>query len=307
MHEERIRRMADNGVISAEQAEKLLNSVKPNVVESAGLTGSDSTRPPYALYGVSIILVIIFLIILGLFLSSNVTEVSNVKDAMHDVGGGGMNKTVLALSAIILVVVIPMVIWIVSSNSLVTKEERTIASWAQVESNYQRRSDLIPVLVETVSRYLKHEKETLVEITEKRSQHTKIVQENMNELIDASDESSKLRKSLAGKAPTDQAQLERMSDIEEKIGLNMRRIIAVIENYPDLRSSEQFITLQAQLEGTENRINVARIRFNEAVLEYNSAMRRFPSSLVASAGSFKRKAYFKADTGADKAVPLNIQ
>lgn len=307
MHEERIRRMAENGVITAEQAEKLLRSVQSNAVERAENAATIMHRAPYAVFGVAIVLVLMLLIVLAFFLSTNVTEVSVVKDAMNDVGGGGMNKIVLALSALILVVVMPVIAWVFLNNSLVTKEERVIASWAQVESNYQRRSDLVPVLVESVSRYMQHEKETLTTVTEKRSQAIKLVQDNMNELIDANDESAKLRRARAGKAPTDQAELERMSAIEEKIGMNMRRIIAVVESYPELRSSEQFVTLQAQLEGTENRINVARIRFNENVMEYNSAMRRFPASLVASAGGFKRKAYFKADDGADKAVHLEFK
>lgn len=305
MHEQRIRRMADNGVITAQQAEKLLNSVKSGTAREATPV-TTRQQQPIALYIASGILILVFLIVLGIFLGSSPTEVSNVKDAMHDIGGGGMNKTVLALSAIIIIAVIPLLVWIFTNNSLVSKEERVISSWAQVESNYQRRSDLIPVLVESVSRYLKHEQDTLTEVTESRSQQVKIVQDNLNELIDTNDESVKARKSLAGKVPTDQAVLEKMNEMEENIGLGMRRIIAVIEDYPELRSSEQFITLQAQLEGTENRINVARIRFNETVREYNTAIRRFPGNIVASAGDFKRKAYFKSEAEADQAKPLNF-
>jgi LemA protein len=307
MHEERIRRMAENGVISATQAEKLLNSVKSFAAQQLPQEVAVFKRPPYVLFGTLAILILVLSAVLGLFLDSNVTEVSNVKDAMNDIGGGGVNKMVLALSAIIIIAIIPIIVWVLSHNSLVSKEEQVIAGWAQVESNYQRRSDLIPELVESVSRYLKHEKETLGEITENRSRQVKIVQDNLNELINTNDESLKLRSSFSGQAPTDQAILEKMGEMEEKIGLGMRRIIAVIEDYPELRSSEQFVTLQAQLEGTENRINVARIRFNDSVREYNSAIRRFPASLIASAGSFKRKAYFKAEVGADKAAPLNFQ
>jgi len=306
MHEERIKRMAESGFITTEQADKLLKSVKSGTAQV--VTPVIARRQqPFAAYIASGLLILIVLIVLGIFLVSSPTEVSYVKDAMHDIGGGGMNKAVLALAAIIIIAVIPLVIWIFSHNSLVGKEERVIGSWAQVESNYQRRSDLIPMLVESVSRYLKHEQETLTKITENRSQQIKIVQDNLNELIDVNDESVKIRKSLAGKVPTDQMTLEKMSEMEEKIGLGMRRIIAVIEDYPELRSSEQFITLQAQLEGTENRINVARIRFNETVRDYNTAMRRFPSSLVASAGGFKRKAYFKSEAGADHANSLNFE
>lgn len=304
MHEERIKRMADSGVITAEQAQKLLNSVRNSHDTSPVAAGH--RKPSYFTFAIVAVFVIVLAIILGQFFNSNMSEVSHVNDAMHDIGGGGMNKTVLALAALILLTVIPLGIWIFFHNSLVTKEERVIASWAQVESNYQRRSDLIPVLVESVSRYLQHERDTLGEITEKRSQQMQLIQDNMGELINANDESAKLRKSFSG-APTSQETLQRMSDVEDKIGLNMRKIMAVMENYPELRSSDQFITLQAQLEGTENRINVARIRFNETVFEYNGAIRRFPASFIASAGGFKRKAYFKAEQGADKAQPLDIK
>ena len=93
-------------------------------------------------------------------------------------------------------------------------------------------------------------------------------------------------------------------EAQERVGLEMRKLVALIENYPELRSSEQFIALQAQLEGTENRINVARIRFNETVSTYNSAIRKMPGSLVAAVSNFHRKAYFEADEGADRAKKL---
>ncbi len=305
-HEEKINRMLEKGILTTQQADKLRSSI------AAGSTVNTSCPTPekksYLIQlGLAVFVLTIIVIIYLVMQMQNVNEVSTVKDAMHDIGGSGMNRVILVISAFIFVLVVPIIIWVLTFNSLVSKEEKVIMSWAQVESNYQRRSDLIPTLVESVSRYMKHEKDTLSEVTEKRGQQFKQVQDNINDLIEDNNKSARVRQSFSGKPPTDQASLEKLNAIEDQIGQTMRKLIMVVESYPDLRSSEQFIALQAQLEGTENRINVARIRFNESVSGYNGAIRRFPGSLVAGVSGFKRKAYFESENGADKAKSLDFK
>ena len=170
-------------------------------------------------------------------------------------------------------------------NGLVTQEEGLDNAWSNVETQYQRRADLIPNLVNTVKGYAAHESETLGAVTEARAKATSIN-------LSASDLTPEKL------AAFQQAQ----ADVRSALG----RLIAVAENYPDLKANQNFLELQAQLEGTENRIAVARKDFNAAAQRYNVAVRRFPSNLVAGLFGFEKKPYFDASEGADEAPEVQF-
>ena len=233
--------------------------------------------------------------------------VQNVAETLNQPGGSGMKSGTLSivLSAALLLVV-PLVTWAWLNNSLVAKEEATYGAWAQVESHYQRRQDLVPQLVETVTRYLRHERETLSEVTAQRRAGGESLEKAMADLAAAQRETAIQLDSLGGKPPEDDAALRRLALTEQQVGTGVRRLLAVAEAYPELRSADQFLELQAQLEGTENRINVARLQFNDAVRAYNGSIRKLPAALVAQARGFQRKAYFQADEGARAAKPLGF-
>jgi LemA protein len=184
-------------------------------------------------------------------------------------------------------VVVVLVLWFISAqNSLVTLEENVTAKWSQVENVYQRRLDLIPNLVATVKGYADQEKELLTEITELRS---RVGQMNVSsDILD------------------DPAAFERFQQAQGQLGGALSRLLVVSENYPDLKSNQNFLALQSQLEGSENRIAVERKRFIEAVQEYNTAIRRFPKSLVAGIGGFDKKANFTATEGAEQAPKVEF-
>lgn len=169
----------------------------------------------------------------------------------------------------------------VTYNGLVNKEERVRSAWSNVETQYQRRADLIPNLVNTVKGYAEHESQTLSEVTEARTRATSI---NLS---------------------ADELTPERLAEFQQaQAGVRsaLGRLIAVAENYPDLKANQNFLELQTQLEGTENRISVSRQDFNHAAEAYNRTVRRFPSNLVAAMFGFERKPYFEASEGSS-AVP----
>lgn len=172
-----------------------------------------------------------------------------------------------------------------SYNGLVTKEEGLDSAWSNVETQYQRRADLIPNLVNTVKGYAAHESQTLGEVTEARAKATSI---NLS----------------AGElTPERLAQFQQaQADVRSALG----RLIAVAESYPDLKANQNFIELQSQLEGTENRIAVARKDFNDAARKYNVAVRRFPSNLVAALFGFDQKPYFEAAEGTETAPQVEF-
>ena len=183
-------------------------------------------------------------------------------------------------------VVVIVAIFIFSSyNGFVSKEEAVNTAWSNFETQYQRRSDLIPNLVNTVKGYAAHESQTLESVTEARSKATSInltVDELTPETL----------------AAYQQAQ----GEVRSALG----RLIAVAEQYPDLKANQNFIELQAQLEGTENRISVARKAFNEEAQRYNTAVRRFPGNLIAGLFGFARKPYFEAAEGTDAAPEVQF-
>lgn len=182
---------------------------------------------------------------------------------------------------IILAIVALIALWGVSAyNSLVTRSEAVEKAWSQVENQYQRRSDLIPNLVSTVKGYAAHESQTLTEVTEARAKATQLT-------IDP--------KNLTPEA------LSQFQAAQGDVTSALGKLMAIREAYPDLKANQNFLELQAQLEGTENRITVARKDFNEESRAYNVAIRRFPNSLIANWFGFDAKPYFDAKAGADVA------
>lgn len=188
---------------------------------------------------------------------------------------------------IITIVVIALVaIWGISSyNGLVSMDENVSNSWANVETQYQRRSDLIPNLVNTVKGYAKHESETLESVMAARSQATQV----------KIDPSNCTPQQLA-------AYQKAQGDVTTALG----KLLAITENYPDLKANQNFLELQSQFEGTENRINVARKDFNDTAKKYNTSLRRFPRNIVASMFGFEKRNYFEAEAGAEKAPKVEF-
>ena len=193
-----------------------------------------------------------------------------------------MKKSIIIIIAVVAVIVI----WAVSMyNGLVTMDESVNSEWANVETQYQRRADLIPNLVNTVKGYASHEKETLEGVVEARSKATQM-QVNANDLTP-----------------------EKLAEYQKAQGAvtsALGKLLAITENYPDLKANQNFLELQAQLEGTENRINVARTNFNNAAQAYNTAIRRFPKSLFASMFGFDKHAYFEAAEGTETAPTVSF-
>jgi LemA protein len=172
-------------------------------------------------------------------------------------------------------------------NSLVTLKQGTDAAWAQVENVYQRRADLVPNLVNTVSGAANFEKTTLTEVVNARASVGQV-------------------KLTAGGAPTDAAQFEAFQKAQGQLGSALSRLLVVSERYPDLKATAGFRDLQVQLEGTENRIAVERGRFNEAVQAYNVAIKRFPAVILAGMFGHSARPYFAASAGSDKPPVVNF-
>jgi len=172
--------------------------------------------------------------------------------------------------------------WFISvNNSLVSLNERTQEKWSQVENVYQRRADLIPNIVNTVKGYAKHESQVLEEVTRARAQVGKV--------------------QMSG--PED---LQKFNATQTQLTQSLSRLLVVTERYPELKADRNFLELQSQLEGTENRITIERMRFNEATQEYNSYLKRFPQSIVAGMRNFKERPYFQAETTAKTAPKVEF-
>ncbi|MGA2441812.1 MAG: LemA family protein [Tepidisphaeraceae bacterium] len=198
-----------------------------------------------------------------------------------------MKKAVLGcLGAVVLLIIILLLTVISGYNRLTRLSQGVDSQWAQVQNVYQRRIDLIPNLVQTVQGAANFEKSTLEDVTQARA-----AAENTG--IDPNS------------APTDPAKLAQFQQAQERLGAAVVRVLAVAENYPQLHSTANFAELQAQLEGTENRIAVERGRFNDAVQQYNTALRSFPAVLYSGAMGFTVKPYFAATTAAQ--TPPQVQ
>lgn len=190
-------------------------------------------------------------------------------------------------STIIIIAVIGVaVVWAVMGyNGMVKADEAVSTAWSNVENQYQRRADLIPNLVNTVKGYAAHEKETLDAVVAARTRATQLT-------VDA-----------------DNLTPERLQEFQKaqgEVGAALGRLLAITEAYPDLKANQNFLELQAQLEGTENRISVERRNFNEAAKNYNTSIRTFPRNLLAGIFGFEKRPYFEAQEGADKAPEVKF-
>ena len=187
---------------------------------------------------------------------------------------------------IIIVVAVVAIIWGVTSyNGLVKMDEGVGTAWSNVENQYQRRADLIPNLVNTVKGYAAHEKETLDAVVAARTRATQMT-------VNADDLTPE--------------KLQAYQKAQGEVGSALGRLLAITENYPDLKANQNFLELQAQLEGTENRISVERRNFNEAAKNYNTAIRTFPRNLLAGMFGFEKRPYFEAEEGASKAPEVKF-
>ena len=185
-------------------------------------------------------------------------------------------------TGIIIVIIIGLILlwgWSIY-NGLVKKQEAVASTWSQVENVYQRRADLVPNLVAVVKNYAEYEQETLTAVTEARA---------------------KAAASTVDMEHFDENDFTHFESVQKELGNSLNRLIVSIENYPDLKASENYLTLQAQLAGCENRILTERQRFNEAAKAYNAGLRRFPGNIIASMFGFEKRPYFEADEGTDKA------
>jgi LemA protein len=201
-----------------------------------------------------------------------------------------MGKIGLGCVAILVILVLVVGISLAGTyNRLVTLGQETDKQWSQVENQYQRRADLVPNLVATVQGAAQFEKSTLEAVVQARAS---VGRAQINPTT----------------APTDPAQLAQYEQAQASLGAALQRLLVVVERYPELKANANFRDLQAQLEGTENRIAVARMDYNNAAQAYNTARLRFPTNLIAGMFGFKEKAYFKAVTGAERppAVQFNF-
>ena len=196
-----------------------------------------------------------------------------------------MNKKALTWIVVLGVLAI-VVIWGVGRyNAIITAEENVNTAWSQVENQYQRRADLIPNLVETVKSYAAHESETLEGVIAARAKATQVVVDPTNATAE---------------------QISAFQAAQGELTQALGRLMAISENYPDLKASQNFSALQSQLEGTENRITVARNNFNEVARQFNTMIRRFPTNIIANAMNAEKRAYFEATEGAEQAPKVQF-
>lgn len=193
-----------------------------------------------------------------------------------------MKKTWIIIIAVLAVIV---VYGITSYNSMVAQDEAVGTAWSNVENQYQRRADLIPNLVNTVKGYAAHEKETFDAVVSARAKATQTTI-SIDELTPE--------------------KMEAYQKAQGAVGSALSRLLAVTENYPELKANENFQTLQAQLEGTENRISVERRKFNEVAKAYNTNIRRFPKNIFAGMFGFEKRPYFEAEEGSEKAPEVKF-
>ena len=187
-----------------------------------------------------------------------------------------MKKTGIIIAIIVGVILL----WGVSTyNGFIKKQENMTKAWGQVENVYQRRADLVPNLVALIKNYTEYEQGTLLAVTDARAKAANATVNTEN---------------------FDETEFSKFEDVQEELGNSLNRLIVSVENYPDLKANEEYLTLQAQLAGCENRILTERERFNEAAKTYNQSVRRFPSNIIAKMLGFEKRPYFEADEGTDK-------
>ena len=196
-----------------------------------------------------------------------------------------MKKGLIAI-IVVAVVLLGGFIWVKNAyNRMVTADENVQTAWSQVENVYQRRADLIPNLVATVKGYAAHESATLENVVAARAKASQVT-------VDPSD-------------LTEEA-LAQFNEAQGELSAALGRLMMIQENYPDLKASQNFSDLQAQLEGTENRITTERMKFNESAKAYNTLVRKFPDNIIASVFGFEKKGYFEAQAGAETAPAVEF-
>jgi len=196
-----------------------------------------------------------------------------------------MKKGLIVLLVILGAVVLVALSFMGAYNRLVQMDEQVNQAWAQVENVYQRRSDLIPNLVETVKGYAAHEQSTFIAVTEARA---------------------KAAGTISRDVVTDPQKFQQFQESQAALSSALSRLMVVVEKYPDLKANENFLSLQAQLEGTENRIAVERGRFNEAAQIFNTMIRQFPTNIIGGMFGFRSKEYFKSEKGAEVAPKVTF-
>lgn len=197
-----------------------------------------------------------------------------------------MSKTAWVVIGVIFLTLFLGIRWgIKTGNNMVSMEEAVSAGWSQVENVYQRRADLIPNLVNTVKGYAAHESETLIAVVEARAKATSVT-------VDP--------------AKLNAESIQQFQQAQGGLSSALSRLMVVVEKYPDLKANENFLALQTQLEGTENRITVERQKFNETARTFNTYIRLFPQSMIASMRNFEKKPYFEAEKGAEKAPKVEF-
>ncbi|MEZ4396538.1 MAG: LemA family protein [Candidatus Krumholzibacteriia bacterium] len=199
-----------------------------------------------------------------------------------------MKKGLIALIVVVVLVLMVGGTLMGKYNSFVGLQEGVDGQWGNVENVYQRRADLIPNLVETVKGYASHEQETLTAVIEARAKATQV------------------QAQLTPETLNDPQLMQKFQAAQGELSSALARLMVVVERYPDLKANQNFLDLQAQLEGTENRIAVERRRFNDMARDYNTAIRRFPGSIVAGITGFDKKTYFEADEGAATAPKVDF-
>ena len=193
-------------------------------------------------------------------------------------------KTIIWI--VVAVVILGSFAWVKNVyNKLVSADEIAQSMWSQVENVYQRRADLIPNLVATVKGYAAHESETLESVVAARAKATQVTVDPSNLTAES---------------------VAKFNEAQGELSTALGRLLLIQENYPDLKANENFRDLQVQLEGTENRIATERMKFNQAVKDYNTNIRRFPANIIASAFGFEKKGYFEAQAGAETAPKVEF-
>jgi LemA protein len=196
-----------------------------------------------------------------------------------------MNKNTIILLSIGAIIVIAALWGISKYNGLVSRDEAVNGQWANVENQYQRRADLIPNLVATVKGYASHESETLEGVVAARAKATQVTIDPTNMTPE---------------------KLQQYQAAQGQLSSALGKLLMITENYPDLKANQNFLELQAQLEGTENRITTERGRFNDLSKEFNASIRKFPTNIIASMAGFEKRAYFEAEEGSEKAPKVEF-
>jgi LemA protein len=197
-----------------------------------------------------------------------------------------MKKGLIALLAVVGVILLTIMWGFGKYNGIVKMDEEVNGSWAQVQNQYQRRMDLIPNLVATVQGVANFEKSTLQAVIEARAKATQVT--------------------LSPQLLNDPAAFQKFEQSQGQLSSSLSRLLVTVEQYPNLKANENFLQLQSQLEGTENRIAVERKRFNEVVQGYNAHIRQVPTNMIASFGGFQAKQYFQATAGAETAPKVQF-